>query len=66
MIRILAAGESEWKLNDLSAWVVMANHIHILLHPRAPLSKILMNIKSASAREANATLARNRSAVLAG
>jgi putative transposase len=56
--RVLLAGMSEWRLYELFAWVIMANHVHVLLRPSAPLGKILMNIKSASAREANALLGR--------
>src|SRR5262245_4160446 len=55
---ILLAGASRWRLYDLCAWVVMANHIHILIRPLVPLRKALMNVKSASAREANAILGR--------
>jgi putative transposase len=37
----------------------MANHVHVLMRPLVPLSKALMNIKSASARAANAELGRS-------
>ena len=56
--RILLSGMSEWALYELTAWVVMANHVHVLLRPLVPLRKALMNIKSASARAANAALKR--------
>ena len=49
---------SDWRLYDLHAWIIMANHVHILIRPTVPLSKALMNIKSASARAANRALAR--------
>lgn len=52
------AGASEWRLYELLAWVVMANHVHVLIRPLVPLGKALMNIKSASARAANSILAR--------
>lgn len=55
---ILEAGASRWKLYQLLAWVIMANHVHVLLRPHAPLSKILMNVKSSSARQANTLLHR--------
>jgi len=55
---VLLAGASEWRLYELSAWVVMPNHVHVLIRPLVPLGKALMNIKSASAREANAVLER--------
>ena len=56
--RILVAGMSQWRFYELFAWVVMANHVHVLLRPLIPLSKALMNIKSGSARAANAVLGR--------
>jgi putative transposase len=56
--RVLQSGMTEWRLYDLLAWVVMANHVHVLLRPLVPLSKALMNIKSASARAANVALDR--------
>lgn len=55
---ILLAGMSRWGFYELYAWVVMANHVHVLLRPLVPLHKALMNIKSASARAANAALGR--------
>jgi putative DNA methylase len=36
----------------------MPNHVHILLEPLAPLRKITLGIKGASAREANSALRR--------
>jgi putative transposase len=56
--RVLLAGVSEWRLYELTAWVIMANHIHVLMRPLVPLGKALMNVKSASARAANAALGR--------
>jgi putative transposase len=49
---------SRWRFYELFAWVVMANHVHVLLRPLIPLHKALMNIKSGSARAANAALGR--------
>jgi REP element-mobilizing transposase RayT len=56
--RTLLAGMSEWQLYELLAWVVMSNHVHVLLRPLVPLSTALMNIKSGTARAANAILHR--------
>jgi len=56
--QILLSGAGQWRLYDLTAWVVMANHVHVLLRPVVPLRKALMNTKSASARAANAILGR--------
>ena len=44
---------------DLYAYVIMANHVHILLEPRLPLAKITGVIKGVAARDANATLDRS-------
>jgi putative transposase len=42
----------------LHAYVVMPNHVHILLDPCLPLAKISGVIKGVSARDANATMGR--------
>lgn len=42
----------------LHAYVIMPNHVHILLEPRLPLAKIAGVIKGVAARDANATLGR--------
>lgn len=44
----------------LSAWVVMPNHVHVLLTPNSQwsLSKIMKNMKSYTAHEANKLLGR--------
>jgi putative transposase len=43
---------------DLHAYVVMPNHVHVLLDPHLPLAKISRVIKGVAARDANATLGR--------
>lgn len=45
-------------LYDLRAFVVMANHVHILFRPRQKVSGVLQWLKGATAREANQILAR--------
>ena len=42
----------------LHAYVVMPNHVHVLLTPLAPLRRITGGIKGVSARDANGTLGR--------
>jgi REP element-mobilizing transposase RayT len=42
----------------LHAYVVMPNHVHVLLTPLAPLRRITGGIKGVSARDANETLGR--------
>jgi REP element-mobilizing transposase RayT len=43
----------------LHAYVIMPNHVHILLEPRLPLAKITGVIKGVAARDGNATLGRS-------
>jgi len=43
----------------LHAYVIMPNHVHILLEPRLPLAKITGVLKGVAARDANATLGRS-------
>jgi REP element-mobilizing transposase RayT len=57
--KTLLIGEREWKLYELFAWVVMSNHVHVLLKPCKPLREVTRAIKSTSAREANIILGRS-------
>jgi REP element-mobilizing transposase RayT len=56
--KALRYGSETLQLYDLDAWVIMSNHIHILIDPRAPLPRITRAIKSYSAKEANLILGR--------
>src|SRR6202521_3074658 len=58
VMETLIESEQQWKLCRFSAWVVMPNHVHALLCPSEKLSKVLLVIKSASARRANRLLER--------
>ena len=49
-------GERQLALYQLRAWVLMVNHVHILIYPEARLSRITRAIKNHSARQANAIL----------
>jgi REP element-mobilizing transposase RayT len=40
-------------LYDLYSWVIMPNHVHVLLRPKADPSELLRRIKGRTAREAN-------------
>jgi REP element-mobilizing transposase RayT len=51
----------EWGLYDVFAWVVMYNHVHVLLQPHEPLRRITHVVKSTSARRANLILGRSGS-----
>jgi REP element-mobilizing transposase RayT len=48
----------KWKSCDLFAWVVMSNHVHVLLKPHKPLREVTRAIKSMSARQANVILSK--------
>jgi hypothetical protein len=52
---------------DLSSWVLMPNHVHVVVRPRAghSLSQILHTWKGYSAIQANRLLGRVRRAILA-
>jgi len=43
---------------DLHAWVVMANHVHLLVRPLIKPSELLRRIKGRSARQVNLALGR--------
>jgi len=43
---------------DLRAWVIMANHVHVLLLPKISPTELLRAIKGATARESNILLGR--------
>jgi REP element-mobilizing transposase RayT len=54
----ILAGESERRFYELHAWVVMPNHVHMLLCPKEPLRVITHWLKGRTAREANKLLGR--------
>ena len=51
-------GAEKLALYELHAWVVMSNHVHMLIDPKASLSRINHAVKTFSAREANSILNR--------
>jgi REP-associated tyrosine transposase len=54
----LLLAEKKWELYRLFAWVVMSNHVHVLLKPRKPVREVTRAVKNTSAREANIILDR--------
>jgi REP element-mobilizing transposase RayT len=58
VVETLRHGAEQLAFYELRAWVVMANHVHILICPQASLSKITKSIKGFSARQANGVLGR--------
>jgi REP element-mobilizing transposase RayT len=51
-------GAAKRHVYDLYAWCIMPNHVHLILLPHAPISKITQWLKSRTARRANAILDR--------
>ena len=43
---------------DIHSWVIMANHVHLLITPRIGLSQLLCSLKTATATRANRLLHR--------
>jgi putative transposase len=58
IVDTIRIGESEKGFYDLQAWVVMPNHIHMLILPHVALPQITQWIKGKTAREANHLLQR--------
>lgn len=54
----LKFGELNLRLYDLDAWVIMPNHVHIVVLPTAPLARITKSLKGFTAKQANAILGR--------
>jgi len=57
LVEILQAGDRQ-NLYELCAWVIMPNHVHILILPISDPQEITHIIKGRSAREANVILGR--------
>ena len=51
-------GERNLHLYYLEAWVVMANHVHVLWQPHVPLARMTKSIKNYTALQANRILNR--------
>ncbi len=58
MVEAIRNGESRKQLYELQAWVVMPNHVHMLMLPHVALPQITHWIKGRTAREANLLLGR--------
>ena len=54
----LEQGESEYRLYQLFAWVIMPNHVHAVVRPHQPLPVIMRWLKGSTARSANTILGR--------
>jgi len=54
----IRSGESDRRWYGLDAWVVMPNHVHLLILPGVPVPSITRWLKSWTARQANRLLGR--------
>jgi REP element-mobilizing transposase RayT len=52
----IKAGESERGFYKLHAWVIMPNHVHLLITPHVPLPVVTRWLKGSTARKANQIL----------
>jgi len=58
VVDALHYGETELDLYRMSAYVLISNHVHILIWPKVRMSRITKAIKGYTARECNKLLAR--------
>ena len=57
VVEVLVRGEAYGQC-DLDAYVVMPNHVHVLLLPNVLASRLLRSLKGTTAREANLIVGR--------
>ena len=55
----IRVGESERNFYELCAWVVMPNHVHLLILPKVTLAVLMRWLKGSTARGANVILNRS-------
>jgi hypothetical protein len=58
VVDVLFAGR-EKGFYELGSWVVMPNHVHVLIFPLVELTRVVSGIKVASAKAANGLLGRS-------
>ena len=56
--RSIVIGESERRFYHLCAWVVMPNHVHLLVRPQVAVPILMRWLKGSTARRANLLLGR--------
>jgi len=56
--RAILIGDGERHFYQLCAWVVMANHVHLLILPKVRIPKLMRWLKGSTARSANRILGR--------
>jgi REP element-mobilizing transposase RayT len=58
VVNSLRFAEAELRLFEIGAWVLVSNHVHVVVFPHAPLWRITKAIKGFTAHEANRILGR--------
>ena len=58
VVEALLYGEAGRGFYELRAWVIMPNHVHVVLRPTTSLARILRWLKGSTARQANLILGR--------
>jgi putative transposase len=58
VVETMWIASQKWELFELFAWVIMGNHVHVLLQPHQPLREITRAVKNTSGRRANLILGR--------
>ena len=56
MVAALRKGETDWRSYQLHAYVVMPNHVHLLVTPHVMATRWLGPLKGFTAHEANRSL----------
>lgn len=56
--RTILAGCGERQFYELYAWVVMPNHVHLLILPKVPVAVLMRWLKGSTARHSNQILGR--------
>ena len=58
VVEAIRNGESQKRYDELHAWVVMPNHVHLLILPHVSLPQVTHWLKGRTARESNLLLGR--------
>ena len=59
VVAAIHQGESRLGLYVIESYVVMPNHVHLLLNPKVPVAEITRRLKGSTARDANRILNRS-------
>lgn len=60
VVDVLRSAQHEKGLCEIGGFVVMSNHLHLLMKPVAPAGQCMQWIKGVSARKANEILGRTK------